>query len=542
MKKIKKVIVLLLCLTSILTAIPVRAAETNEVAGVLEELEKRITETLQAGEYAVDISGIDMNYNTFVQYYDMCPYFAKGIRAFNIEEGDEINLINPLSAEETEQLLATVNGKIAEIDRLTTEDMTDLEKALTVHDYLVYHSEYDYENYINGTLSYDSNGCGGLMANGRGVCDAYASAFQYFMLREGIECKKVVSTEMNHAWNVVKIDGNYYHVDCTWDDPVPDRMGMVDHTNFLVSDTVMENGNSHYGWNRTGIECADASYDSAWWREVESQIIPIDGCKYYMEDGVLYSRSGENVQKMVKLDHWPYWQDTNKYWMAYYSGLFYKNGYLYYNTAEEIMRISVEAGASLKPEVVYEPDLSDGYIYGLYGYGDEIKYIIKQSYADEGTVYTAPVSTAIPVESIFLDRNAVELTRGDTLQLTAKVQPANTSVPLTWRTSDSNVAEVDENGLVITKAEGTAVITAQSGDISASCTLMVKAPACVLGDVNSDGDINILDLRLVLRAVCRKVELTAKQQLAADVTENSLVNIEDLRMILRYICGKIEEL
>ena len=61
MKKIKKVIVLLLCLTSILTAIPVRAAETNEVAGVLEELEKRITETLQAGEYAVDISGIDMN-------------------------------------------------------------------------------------------------------------------------------------------------------------------------------------------------------------------------------------------------------------------------------------------------------------------------------------------------------------------------------------------------------------------------------------------------------------------------------------------------
>ena len=136
----------------------------------------------------------------------------------------------------------------------------------------------------------------------------------------------------------------------------------------------------------------------------------------------------------------------------------------------------------------------------------------------------------------------MELTRGDTLQLTAKVQPANTSVPLTWRTSDSNVAEVDENGLVITKAEGTAVINEQSGDISASCKLMGKAPAYVLGDVNRDGDINILDMGLVLRAVCRKVELTAKQQLAADVTENSLVNIEDLRMILRYICGKIEEL
>ena len=62
------------------------------------------------------------------------------------------------------------------------------------------------------------------------------------------------------------------------------------------------------------------------------------------------------------------------------------------------------------------------------------------------------------------------------------------------------------------------------------------------GDVTGDGQVKIDDLRMVLRAVCRKITLTDQQKLAADVEENGTVDIADLRKILRFVCGKLEEL
>lgn len=65
----------------------------------------------------------------------------------------------------------------------------------------------------------------------------------------------------------------------------------------------------------------------------------------------------------------------------------------------------------------------------------------------------------------------------------------------------------------------------------------------IKGDVNEDGSIDSADLRLVLRAVCGKTELTAEQQLAADVEgDGNEVDSQDMRKILQFICGKIEEL
>ena len=61
-----------------------------------------------------------------------------------------------------------------------------------------------------------------------------------------------------------------------------------------------------------------------------------------------------------------------------------------------------------------------------------------------------------------------------------------------------------------------------------------------MGDVDDNGNVNIADLRIVLRAVCRKVELTEEQRLAADVERDNNVDIQDLRKVLRFICKKID--
>lgn len=64
----------------------------------------------------------------------------------------------------------------------------------------------------------------------------------------------------------------------------------------------------------------------------------------------------------------------------------------------------------------------------------------------------------------------------------------------------------------------------------------------VKGDVNEDGYVNIEDLRIVLRGVCGKIDLTERQVMIADVESDGSVDIQDLRKILRYVCGKITEL
>lgn len=84
--------------------------------------------------------------------------------------------------------------------------------ALWLHDWLIYNANYD--------DTYTNFGPEGVLLYGRGVCSSYSAAYQLLLDEFGIECKIVESPEMNHAWNMVKIDGQWCHVDCTFDDPI----------------------------------------------------------------------------------------------------------------------------------------------------------------------------------------------------------------------------------------------------------------------------------------------------------------------------------
>lgn len=82
----------------------------------------------------------------------------------------------------------------------------------------------------------------------------------------------------------------------------------------------------------------------------------------------------------------------------------------------------------------------------------------------------------IPVEEVSLDRDSAELPVGETLQLTATVFPDNaTDKTVTWTTSNADVATV-EDGLVTALSAGEATITASSGDVTATCSLVVSTP------------------------------------------------------------------
>lgn len=94
-----------------------------------------------------------------------------------------------------------------------TPDMSQFEIELYLHDYLADRVDYvlDAPNAHNAY---------GALVEGKAVCEGYARAFQYLLMQAGISSYVVTGTSRgeDHAWNLVRIDGEYYHVDLTWDD------------------------------------------------------------------------------------------------------------------------------------------------------------------------------------------------------------------------------------------------------------------------------------------------------------------------------------
>lgn len=149
-------------------------------------------------------------------------------------------LLEPQSADE---YWDAVEEGVRRALSVLTDDMGDYDKALALHDYLVRSCRYDEEAPAAAHTAY------GALVQGAAVCDGYARAYAALLERAGVACLVVGSTAMDHVWNLVQLDGAWYHVDVTWDDPVPDRGSEAEpvRTHFLVGDDTM-GSLGYWGW------------------------------------------------------------------------------------------------------------------------------------------------------------------------------------------------------------------------------------------------------------------------------------------------------
>ena len=154
---------------------------------------------------------------------------------------------------EQQQALAVARQRVQE---LITPQMSTLEKVRALHDDLVNRATYDLPS---------GGSCTAMLLNNRGVCEAYSRALWLMLRMADIPCIIVAGhTDEPHAWNLVQVDGEWYHVDATWDDPtiIGSNKNVLAHNYFLITDAQIARDHS---WNHESIPVS-AVKDSLYFR------------------------------------------------------------------------------------------------------------------------------------------------------------------------------------------------------------------------------------------------------------------------------------
>lgn len=161
------------------------------------------------------------------------------------------------------------------------------------------HNDYDAVKYFHDEIvkrcRYDGEGenmlsAYGCLVDGEAVCEGYAKAFVLICSYYGIECMPVTGDTTSgegivepHMWNLVKLDGKWYHLDLTWNDPVTDiGDDFIKYDYFAVSDDVISIDHDITQIGKIEYPVADDSHNDYFthyglvYDEVDSAVIGIE--------------------------------------------------------------------------------------------------------------------------------------------------------------------------------------------------------------------------------------------------------------------------
>ena len=245
-----------------------------------------------------DINKLTNDYYTIIHNNPDLFYVSTGFAYLRNSLTNNIMFIQPQYTMKQDEIPAAkkiFEEGIEKAVRLVDDTMTDVQKALVIHDYICDKASYPKLNYNNGQVTNDDplyHSAYGFFKNNIVVCEGYTNAYTAILQRLGIESKYVSSNAMSHSWNIIKIDGKWYNVDLTFDDPVLDQnnysstYGIFTHTYFLKSDkyftSIAENKHTGYAHSE-GISCNDTSFDNYFWNDSIGYIGVHEGNYYYLD-------------------------------------------------------------------------------------------------------------------------------------------------------------------------------------------------------------------------------------------------------------------
>ena len=203
---------------------------------------------------------------------------AKTVRSYSLEAATSNNIttvnaelkyhddFKVLSALKKPRLKSKLNSKdmlvlnTAEkiIDKIIKKGMSDYEKVLAIHDYIVLSTRYDEYAAANMNKANPDvyTAYGSLVAN-KAVCEGFARAMSLLLNMINVETIVVSGTSERgpHAWNKVRIASDWYNVDATFDAPVPYKKGEIRYDYLNVRDSDL----AAHSWDKTLYPAASAT-------------------------------------------------------------------------------------------------------------------------------------------------------------------------------------------------------------------------------------------------------------------------------------------
>ena len=218
----------------------------NVSANESKTAEEVLTEGFYGFEDSIDVSAFELSPTELLQIFsrvikdDPYLFFVGGNLRYSYGASGYALTLTPrytMTAEQYEVSLAYCVGRIRAIAALAEHYESEGERALFLHDFICENFEYDHA-LTNGGI-YD------FFLTGRGTCEAYMLLYSALMRECGMESHFAASDPLTHIWNIVLIDGEWYHVDVTWDDSASSEA--VSRRHFLCSDaSALERG--HKDW------------------------------------------------------------------------------------------------------------------------------------------------------------------------------------------------------------------------------------------------------------------------------------------------------
>lgn len=548
MKKITAVLLAILILVCSLGVTAFAQTELKPIEEVLREAIVNFEDSVDVSAYGYYVQEEEYRdlyytayYDVYQTYADTFHYDASTFSGDNFVYDPYTGLIKEykLNYIYTPEEVALVEDLAEEyIFSRVDDSWSDMEKALFFHDYLITYFQYDIRLFFEETQNDVARDIYRMFTEGMGVCQAYANTYEYLLQHEGIECELVASDEANHEWNIVKLDGEWYHVDVTQDDPLMaideqniallDMAGSVSHKYFLLSDNAIYDynlGGDHYNWyctndkNKGVIPCNSTKYENGWLFNESA----VAFC--YYEDNWYYLRHNaeqvkvefvktanlktgtviKNISAIWALD------ENGSYYNYIFTGLSEVNGYLIYNTDKAVfaynLRNNTESKLFSLQDLAERDDLvtvgdpylslTDCYIYGTRADKDGIYCQISYDFAD----YFYYIAVVPMCDYQHQD-----------------AEWSTTKEPTGW--ADGLEEKIC---LMCLKVIDSRVLPA-TGD------------GFQKGDINCDGEVNVVDL-----AVLKKVVAGISAFEDFDLDADGSTDVVDLALLKKFVAGLITE-
>ena len=253
----------------------ISAVETESEANAVKPNEQGAIERMRSGfesfEERIDLS----EYNISPQ--DLTRIFANATKnspylfyvdknlSYTYRMGGNVLSVTPkynCTQVQFEQMMNFCRGEVKKIAALANEGESELEKLIYAHDIICCGFSYD--------LTLESNNIYTFLTTKRGTCQGYTWAYMAVLRELGIECEYVASDSIIHIWLKVKIDGEWYYSDVTWDDPPSDegRSMPVSRRHLLFSDRKANSDGYKDRYGASGEKCTSEKYDSFDFSEV----------------------------------------------------------------------------------------------------------------------------------------------------------------------------------------------------------------------------------------------------------------------------------